>query len=117
MGTEGAFDLLSVYDLRTGPALRGAQDDHRPLRTLRILLISCVLLDCLDLLDDNVHGLCHLPVHSHRIVALNKVRLPAAALEEGLDLVMRDTGEDGRVADLISVQVQDRKNRTVSDRV
>ena len=103
MGAEGSLNLLAIYEFRTGPALRSAQDDHRPLRTLRILLISCVFLDSLDLLDDGIHGLCHLLMHGHRIVALNKVRLPAAALEEGLDLVVGDTGKDGRVADLISI--------------
>src|SRR5215211_9426699 len=29
MGAEGAFDGLPVYDLRAGPALRGAQHDGR----------------------------------------------------------------------------------------
>ena len=103
MGTERTLDLLSVYYLWTSPALRSAQDDHWPLRTLRILLLSCMLLNGFDLLDDGIHGLCHLLVHGHRIITLNKVRLPAAALEEGLDLVMRDTGENGRVADLVTI--------------
>ena len=103
MGTERTLDLLSVYKFRTGPALRSTQDDHRPLRAFRILLISCVFLNCLDLLNHGIHGLCHLLMHGHRIIALNKVRLPATALEEGLNLVVRNTGENGRVADLISV--------------
>ena len=62
-----------------------------------------MLLNSLDLLDHSVHGLCHLLVHGHRVITLNKVRLPAAALEEGLNLVMRDTGENGRVADLVTI--------------
>ena len=103
MCTEGALDLLSIYEFRTCPALWSTQNDHRPLRTFRILLVSRVFLDGLDLLDDGVHGFCHLLVHGHRIITLNKVRLPATALEEGLNLVMRNTGENSRVADLISV--------------
>ena len=56
-------------------------------------------------------------MHGHRIVAFYEVRLPAASLEEAFDLFVRHTSEDGRVSDLVTVQVQDRKNRTVIDRV
>ena len=115
MCTEASFDLLSVHNLRSGPSLRSTQNDHRPYRSLRIIILSCILLDRFDLLDHDIHGLRHLTVHGHRIIAFYEIRFPATALEESFHLFVRDTGEQRRVADLISVQMQDRKNRTVAD--
>ena len=91
MCTEAVFDHVAVYFLRTGPALRGAQNDHRPYRTRCIAGFACVLLNCLDFLNDDVHGLSHLAMHGHRIITLYEVRLPAAALEVLLQLLMRDS--------------------------
>ena len=48
---------------------------------------------------------------------LDEVRLPAAALEEALDLLVGDTGEDGGVADLVAVQVQDGQHGAIGDGV
>ena len=56
-------------------------------------------------------------MHCHWVITLNEDRLPAAAYEIALDLLMRDTREDSRVADLVSIQVQNRKNGSVCDRV
>ena len=117
MGAEGSLDLLSIHYLGTGPSLRCAQNDHGPHRALGIVVLTGVLLDRLDLLDDGIHGLSHLPVHGHGIVALYEIGFPSAALEEVLNLLTGNTGEDRRVADLVAIQVQDRKNRAVRDGV
>ena len=63
------------------------------------------------------HGLGHELVHGHGVVALDEVRLPAAALEEALDLLVGDTGEDGGVANLVAVQVQDGQHGAIGDGV
>ena len=81
------------------------------------LFSRACLLDGLDFLDDGVHGLGHQLVHGHGVVALDKVGLPAAALEEALDLLVGDAGEDGGVADLIAVQVQDGQHGAIGDGV
>ena len=117
MCAERTFDLLSVYYLGTGPALWCTQNDHWPDWTLRIVVFTGILLNGFDLFDDGVHGFCHLLVHGHRIVAFYKIWLPAAAFKEAFNLLMRDTGEDGGIADLVAVQVQDRQYRTVCYRI
>ena len=72
-----------------------------------------MFLDRLDLLDYGVHGLSHLFMHGHGIITLYEVRLPAAASEVAFQLLVRDTREDGGVADLVSVQMENGKNRSV----
>ena len=101
MRAEAALDLLAVHHLGAGPALGGAQHDHRPDRTGGVAGLACVLLNGEDFLDDLVERLGHLAVHGHRIVALDEIRLPAAALKILLQLLVRNAGEDGRVGDLV----------------
>ena len=105
MRTEGAFYLQSVNELRTGPALRGTKNDHRPERTLGHIVFSCSLLDCFDLLNTGINCSSHKLVHCHRIAAFYENRLPAITMEQALELVMGDMGQYGRVADLIFIQV------------
>ena len=114
MGAEAVFDLQTVHDLRARPALRRAQNDHRPERALRLALFACAFLDLLDLFDALVEGEGHLFVHIHRVVAFNEVRLPAAAVEEAFHFVVRNTREDGRIVDLVTVEVQDGEHRAVA---
>jgi hypothetical protein len=44
-------------------------------------------------------------------------RLVAVATHKRLELVLRDASENGRVRDLVSVEVQDRQYRAVGSRV
>jgi hypothetical protein len=53
-------------------------------------------------------------VHGHGLVALDEVGNPSAAAHELLQLLSLDAGEDGRVADLEAVEVQDRQHRAVA---
>ena len=113
MRAETVFDLKPVHDLRAGPALGGAEHDHRPEGAFRLAFFARVFLDLFDLVDALVERFRHFLVHIHGIVALDEIGLPAAAVEEALHLVVRDAGEHGRVVDLVAVQVQDRQHRAV----
>ena len=115
VGQEVAFDPLSVHDLRAGPAFGSPKNDHRPYRTGVVIVFPGMLLDFLNPFDDLVHGLSHAPVHRHGIIAFHKVGLPAAAMEEVYDFLVAHTRKDRRIGDLIAVQMQNGKNRTVSD--
>ena len=117
MRAEAVFHGLAVHDLRAGPALGRAQHDHRPQRTGGIAGLSRLLLNGKDLLDDHIHGLGHLPVHLHVIAAFHEVRLPAAAQEEVLHLLVGNAGEDRRIRDLIAVQMKDRQDSAVRNRI
>src|SRR5450759_1350147 len=56
-------------------------------------------------------------MHRRRVVALDEVGRPAAAPKELLQFVVLDAGENGRVADLVPVELQDRQYGAVRDRV
>ena len=117
MRAKRAFDLEAVDDLRPGPALGRSEDDHRPARSRGVIAFSRALLDCLDLADGLFDRRRHQPVHRFRLFAFDEERRPAAALEKLLQFLVLDAREDGRVADLETVQVQDRQNRSVRDRI
>ena len=114
MGAEGALDGLAVHHLGAGPALGGAQHDHRPLDMAHLLAGAGAALDVVDFLDDGVQGLGHLGVHRHGVVALDKVGFPGAAQEEVLDLLVGHPAENRGVGDLIAVQVQDGQHSAVA---
>ena len=56
-------------------------------------------------------------MHRLGLVPLHEPGLPAAALEEHLDLLVGDAGEDRGVRDFKTVQVQDGQHRPVGDGV
>ena len=88
MRAEGSFDLLTVHNLGTGPALGSAQDDHRPEGTRCIVIFPRIFLDGMDFLYGLIQRLCHLPMHGHGIITLYEVGLPATAMEEAFYLIM-----------------------------
>ena len=115
--SEGALDLQAVDDFRSGPALGRLEDDHRPARPGGVVVAPRILLDLPDVLDGLVHGGGHEFMHLFRLIAFHKVRRPAAAAQELLQFLMLDAGQDGRIADLVAVEVQDRQHGSVGDRI
>ena len=75
------------------------------------------LLDGGDLIEHALEGRGHLLVHELRVVAHHEVRLPAVAGQQALELAARNARQDGRIRDLVTVQVEDRQHRAVADRV
>ncbi|MEJ1972478.1 MAG: hypothetical protein WDM96_08505 [Lacunisphaera sp.] len=73
-----------------------------------------VALDAADLRGDGVERGGHRLVHLCGLVALDEVRLVAAAFEELLEFVVRDAREEARVGDLVAVEVQDRQHGAVA---
>ncbi len=114
---EVAFNTVSVNHLRTGPSLGSAENDHRPYRSCRISCLTGMLLDRFDGFDDRIHRLSHLAVHRHRVIAFDEIRLPSAAVEEIRDFLVAHAGKNRRIRDLVSIQMKNRKNRTVAHRI
>ena len=52
-------------------------------------------------------------VHLNRIITFHKVRRPTAATEKLFQFLVLDAGEDGWVADLVAIEMQDRQNGPV----
>jgi len=59
------------------------------------------------------HGL----MHQLGLVVLNQVGRPPVAVEQLFQFLMLDAGQDDRVGNLVTVEVQDRQHRTVGDRI
>ena len=113
----GALHRQAVHHLGPGPALGGAQHDHRPGGPGQIAVDAGAVLDGADLGDDLVHGRGELLVHQLGVVALDRVRGVPVAAQQRLQLLVRDPGQHGGVGDLVPVQVQDRQHRAVVGRV
>src|ERR1700689_2194955 len=87
---EGAFDLQAIDDLRTRPALRRIEDDHRPARPNELAMEASVLLDGLDLLHRRVERYGHGLMHRPGLVALDENGRPAIPAEELLQFLAGD---------------------------
>lgn len=109
MGAPEPFNLLAVEGVRSGPALGGAQDDHRPDRPAGLVgsaFLLGALADLLEPADDLIHGGRHRLVHRLRFAAFHKQRLPAVAPQQAAELCFGDAGQQGWVGDLVAVEVQ-----------
>ncbi len=117
VGAPGALDRHAVHLVRAGPALGGAQDDHRPVRAPGGAVGAGLVLDGGDPVEGGVHGCGHRAVHGHRVRAGDVQRVVAVAAQQGVQLRLGQAGEHRRVGDLVAVQVQDRQHRPVVHRV
>ena len=117
MRSPGALDLLSVHLAGAGPALRGAQDDHRPQWSAHLPVHPRCPLNGRDLVERVIECAGQLPVHVDRIVTGDGDRHVAVAAHQRIQFVGRDAGQHRRVGDLVAVEVQDRQHRPVAHRV
>ena len=107
---ERALDLQAIHDLRapSTPSATAARSSasaaaswslRSPARSLWIVRMSSMARSSAPAMSWCMRS---------RLVALDEIRRPAAAAEELLQLLGLDARQDGRVADLVAVQVQDR---------
>ena len=115
MRAERAFDLQAVHPFRPRPAFRRFEDDHRPARTHGVAVDAGFVLDAFDFLHRHVERRGHGLVHQRRLMSLDVIRRPAVAAQELVQFLRFDPREDGRVGDLVAVEVQDRQHRAVGD--
>ena len=108
---------MAVEPPRPGPAFRRAQHDHGPANPRRSAAAARAGLDRPDFRHALAQRACHLPVHGGRIVASHETGAIAMPLEEGLQFRGRDARQQGRVGDLVAVQVQDGQHGAVARRV
>src|SRR6185437_13152807 len=73
VGPPGTLDRQLIDLFRSGPALRGAQHDHRPMWTVRVAVEPGGALDRGDLVEDVVQGRGQPLVHRRRVVAVDEV--------------------------------------------
>jgi hypothetical protein len=120
MRAPGAFNRFAIHELRAGPALRRAEDDHRPARPLQTFCLGAGAsgaLDVTNLAQNPVEGAGKALMHARRIVALDEMRIVTVASQQFRQLLTADTGQHGGVGDLEPVQMKDRKHRAIARRV
>ena len=113
---ERAFHLLAVDFLGACPALRGPQDDHRPARP-DDLPGRRLRLDRDGLVHDPIERRSELDVDGGGVVARDDVGRVPVSLEEMDQLVLADPRKDGRVGDLVPVEMEDGHDRAIDRRV
>lgn len=118
--TPRALGLLPVDLRRARPALGCAEDDHRPHRA-RVVARRSACLDGRDVVEHVVEQLGEALVDRDVVLTveatLEDVRRVAVPDHEGVQLLLADPGEDGRVGDLVAVEVEDRQDDAVLGRV
>ena len=119
VGAPEPFGLQPVDLLRTGPAFRASQHDHRPFRPALCSLCPAArrLLDRTYAVQRIIQHDSHPLMHRCRIIALDEQRLVAIADEQRAQLFLRDAGQNGGIGDLVTVEVEDRQHGTVKRRV
>ena len=76
-----------------------------------------VLLDLFDLLHRRVERRGHGLMHQLGLVTLDEVGRPPVTAEQLLQFLAGDACEDGRVGNLVAVEMQDRQHRAVGGRI
>ena len=76
-----------------------------------------VLLDFFDLLHRRVERRGHGLMHQLGLVTLDEVGRPPVAAEQLFQFLAGDAGQDGRVGNLVAVEMQDRQHRAVGGRI
>src|SRR5207253_10948640 len=101
--TRRSSDLL-----RTCPALRCPQDDHRPNREASRAPRTRVVLNRLDFVCNSIERACHDLVHGFWLMTFHKIGLVAIPGEKLRELCVAKTAKYGRIRDLVTVQMQNR---------
>ncbi len=117
VGTPRTLHRQTV-DLRgTGPALGRTQHDHRPAGPVRDVVLASRALNRRDAVQRGVHRAGHRAVDGQGVVTGDVDRIVAVATQQLVQFCFGEPCQDGRVGDLVAVQVQDRQDGAVADRV
>lgn len=113
-----SFQVMT-FDLSwSSPSLRRAEHNHGPSRSLGDLArLSSFLLVLTNFLHAMLEGTSKGLVHSVEITALDKVWGVTVARHQCDELLFGDTGKDCRVVDLVTVEMEDRKDCSIVDGV
>ena len=117
MGAEGIFNCFAVHFFRACPALRRAQNNHRPNVIFRTVSSAHSILDSFDIAIGQLQRFRHRLMHTAGFRAFHKVRLPAHTCKKLPQHVIRSTGQNGRIGNLVAVQMQNRQHRAIFVRI
>src|ERR1700730_10062990 len=117
--TECALDWHTINFFRACPALRSAQDDHRP--RLLMLVFTCpslsgpgILLNISYARVAAIESTREQLVHDFGIVAFNEIRCVAKPFVKGDKFCITRASRDRGAGDLVTIEVQNRQHRSIS---
>src|SRR5262249_55323283 len=102
---------------RRRPSFRRSQYDHWPARTRRNAGASRFVLCGFDLSDAMIERRCHGLMHARWIRALDKTRCVAIAVKEIFAFFVADAREQSGIVNLVTVEIENRQDRAVSERI
>jgi hypothetical protein len=117
MRAERSFDLQTLDHLRPGPTLWRSKHNHRPAGARRVVRRPGCLLDDFDIFDSMLNRCRHQAMHRFRVIAFHEIGIPTASAQELFQLFGFDPRKHGWIADLETVQMQDRQHGAVRDRI
>src|SRR5215471_12588252 len=112
-----ALDLATIDLCRACPSLGGFHDNHGPARASGRAVVPRLGLDAANLTDDAFECGSHQWVHLVRFMPFDKVRHVAVASDQFVEFLVSDASQYAWVCDLVTIQVQDRKNSSIPYRV
>src|SRR5215469_10652733 len=112
-----AFQSVPPYVFWCGPALRRAQHDHRPRWPVGHAARARLLTNLSDFCDAVFYRCGHRLVHAFVVGTFDKAGSPAVTPQKTRELLVRDARQQSGVIDLVSVQMKDGQDRTVSYRI
>jgi len=120
MRAKSPFDRKTIHDFWPRPSLGSAQNDGRPAWAIPDRAGRSGTSVHLDLPNSRIAFVeCggELLVKAEWLIAFDEIHFVAVCLEEPTYIIVAAAPEDGRSADLVSVQVEDWKHGAVANRV
>src|ERR1700691_3630413 len=118
MSAPSSLHRLAVHELRPGPAFRRAEHNHRPARPLDGSRRGTRrMLNLVNFRYDFIKRTGEALMHHGRNIALHEMRFITETAEQVGQFPAADAGEHGRIGDLKSIEMKNRKNRTIARRI
>jgi hypothetical protein len=117
MGAPKALHLFAIDFLRARPALWAPQHDHRPARAAAYLAAAGKDLNGADAVEHFIERARHLFVHLFGIAALDEEGIVTITRQKLPYFFIRHAAHNGRIGNLVAVEMKDRQNRAVIRRV
>src|SRR5580704_6065004 len=103
------LNRLAIHEFRARPALRGAQNDHRPYATIPGFIGASILLNPPDLRDYGFQCGRHKLVHGLGLMSFDEVGFVSVSIKKLGEFIVAQASEHSGVRDLVPVQMQNRK--------
>src|SRR5262245_20904309 len=97
----------------SGPTLRTPKNNHGPTWSEWLSCTPRLILSLADFQHTMFQGSGHSLVHALWITAFDEIRCVPIANEQRLQFFVTDTGQDGGVIDLVTVEVQNGQHSPV----